>query len=129
MPFGQQSRMADIWRIYGGYMADIDDKESGVQQTVCPVIKMVNTKPSFYRVSWIVDNKRKEQFFSAKSWAQVYVDKLLDAAELVGIKILPLIADVYVQDNEIPNKDIIERMEYAENNTIPKVGKNDISTE
>lgn len=51
-----------------------------------------------YRVSWLVNCTRKEEFFTVRPWAEQFVRKLIDAAELVRIDIRPLVGEVVVKD-------------------------------
>ena len=54
---------------------------------------------TLFRVSWLVEGKRKEKFFSARAWAEKYVSVLLDAAQVVQVSIDPMIGDVVVEES------------------------------
>lgn len=78
---------------------DIDDTDAkipGLLELVPNEPVQVNLK--MYRVSWIVEGKRREQFFAKRQWAENAVRRLLDAAEIVNIIIEPLIGEIEVQD-------------------------------
>jgi hypothetical protein len=50
-----------------------------------------------YRVSWIIEHKRREKFFYSKEAADAFVSKLNEAGELLEIRVSPLIGEVEVE--------------------------------
>ena len=53
-----------------------------------------------YRVSWLVDGKRRERFFAARSWAEKYVNVLLDCADTLQTKVDPMIGEIEFHGEE-----------------------------
>ncbi len=51
-----------------------------------------------YRVSWFINDKRHERFFAARAWAEKFVQVLLDAADMLGTKVDPMIGEIEFHD-------------------------------
>lgn len=81
-------------------MVDIDDSQQLKPQTILKVApeEVIVPKEFIYRVSWIINDRRKEVFFKHRSWAETFVDKLLAASQLLHVQVTPLIGDVEVNN-------------------------------
>jgi hypothetical protein len=76
-------------------MTDIDDSfiKTNSIATELPVQQSV-LKEKIYRVSWIVEGKRKEEFFKNRQWAETFCRKLVLAAELLKTNIDPMVGEL-----------------------------------
>lgn len=83
---------------------DIDDTQSGVPQVVCPIIKRIDTK-KVYRVSWIIADKRKEEFFEKRVWANKRARDLQNYADELQVKVDVLVGEIELRgENDIPTE-------------------------
>lgn len=80
-------------------MADIDNKTNEVCPLIVNNILVQNKVKEFiYRVSWIINDKRQEEFFKTKELATGFILKLEGASELLKQNITPLIGEIEVQN-------------------------------
>jgi hypothetical protein len=81
-------------------MLDDDRNNVGVSGVVSGVDNADdNNNNNVYRVSWMINGTRQERFFRSKSWADQFVRKLLEAADLLRTKVDPMVGTIEVADD------------------------------